>query len=60
MRMIVYLICIAAWVILHYRLPNTAGHATGIEGDNDLVERARANAEYNNITNTEFITMGPG
>ena len=32
-------------------------HATGIEGDNNLVERARANAEYNNITNTEFFTM---
>ncbi|PCI18998.1 MAG: 23S rRNA (uracil(1939)-C(5))-methyltransferase RlmD [Piscirickettsiaceae bacterium] len=31
-----------------------AGHITGVEGSEDLIKRAKANANKNNITNTSF------
>ncbi|MBC8520006.1 MAG: 23S rRNA (uracil(1939)-C(5))-methyltransferase RlmD [Gammaproteobacteria bacterium] len=43
----------------NFTLPiaKTAGHVVGVEGDEALVQRARENAERNNIENAEFFAV---
>ena len=38
-------------------LARRAGHVVGVEGDADLIERARLNASTNSLSNTEFFTQ---